>query len=551
MTPNEPEKSERTRSAIADFVICGALIVLVALVFAQASLFPFINYDDDQYVYDNPVVAGGLSPSSVAWAFTTFHFASWHPLTWLSHLTDVTLFGMTPGFHHLVNVLFHLANSLLLYFALFRLTAARWPSVCVAALFAIHPLHVEPVVWVASRKDVLSTFFWLLAIIAYTAYARRGGTLRYLCVVAATTAALLSKTMAITLPFTLLLLDVWPLARLDVRSALSWRRSVLEKIPLLLLAAAAACLTYFAQLQGEALMTSEEASLGLRLENVVVSYGLYLYKTVWPVDLAPFYPYPKDGIPLTSLLAAGAVLTALSVGAWALRRKVPAVLIGWLWFVGTLIPVIGLVQTGSHAMADRFTYVPHIGLFIAIVWGVFAFIPQASRKYVAVAATIACFALTWIAGAQVQRWRNPVVLFQHSIDVAGPTVRMLNNMGNAYLTHNQAEEAIPCFTEALRIKPDAKDIRTNLGAAYLILNRPYEAVPVLEAAVAENPDNPVSLTNYAYALALVGRGEEALTIANRAAAIQPPHPQAANLLQALQANRIKPVPPPATPETTP
>lgn len=535
------------RRGYADWIVCAALIVLTALVFAQAAAFPFINYDDDHYVYANPAAANGLNAESIVWAFTTFHYASWHPLTWLSHLADVSLFAMNPARHHLTNILLHTANVLLLYLVLMRLTAARWPSVCVAALFAVHPLHVEPVVWIASRKDVLCAFFWLAALWAYTAYARKPAPGRYAAVIALTAAALMSKTMAMTLPFVLLLFDIWPLGRLRLDDRATWRKPLLEKLPLFALSAITAAITYAAQSQGGALMPTDRIPLAARLENAVASYGYYLAKTVWPTNLAPFYPFPAAGNGFTVVALSIAALAALTIAAWFLRRRVPAATIGWLWFVGTPIPVIGLIQTGAHARADRFVYLPHIGLFVAVVWTVYTLTPPMRRRYLALPAAAVCFALMWTAGLQVQRWRDPVVLFEHSLAAAGHSGRILNNLGNAYLARNDTAAAIARFDEALRRDPDTLNVRTNLGAALLMEQRPAEAVAVLEPVTQSEPNNAVALTNYAYGLALLGRMPEAQTHADRAAAITPPYPQAKALADALRAGAVQPLPLETTP----
>lgn len=348
-----------------------ALLAAVTLaVYAQVHDFEFVNVDDPIYVTDNPQVQAPLSATGVAWAFTNAHSGNWQPLTWLSHMLDYQVFGLRAGGHHLVNVLFHVLNALLLFEVLRRMTRddassdGLWRSAAVAALFALHPLHVESVAWVAERKDVLSTLFWLLTMAAYLGYVRRPSYGRYAWVLAAFALGLMAKSMLVTLPCALLLLDYWPLRRARRAS-----RLVAEKAPLFALSAAFSAVAVMAQHRGESLMSLEAYPLRWRAANAVVTYVHYLRETVWPTGLAAYYPHPKSALPLWHVAAAGVAILALTVLAVHWRKRRPYLLVGWLWYVGTLVPVIGLVQIGTQGMADRYTYVPSIGVFIALVWG--------------------------------------------------------------------------------------------------------------------------------------------------------------------------------------
>ena len=352
------------------------------MVFGQTVRHEFINCDDDQYVYENPQVARGFTAQGIVWAFTHFHSANWHPLTWLSHMLDCQLYGLNhPGGHHLTNVLLHAASAILLFLVLRQMTGDLWPSAFVAALFAIHPLHVESVAWVAERKDVLSGLFFMLTLAAYVGYARRPfSLLRYLLVTVLFALGLMAKPMLVTLPFVLLLLDYWPLgrigaavpqspqqARLPRQSSLALRRVLLEKLPWLVLTAASCVVTRFAQ--QTALVSTERLPLPSRIANALVSYVAYLGQFFYPVGLAVLYPYPQSTLPIWKIVGALLLLVGISLAVLACRRKCPYLLVGWLWYLGMLVPVIGLVQVGDQSMADRYTYLTQIGLYIALAWG--------------------------------------------------------------------------------------------------------------------------------------------------------------------------------------
>src|SRR5436309_9259538 len=354
-------------------VILLGLAVVTLAIYAQVIGHQFITLDDPTYIQENPMVNRGITGAGLAWAFTTFHATNWHPLTWISHMVDCQLFGMNAGRHLLVNALIHVANTLLVFWFLLRTTHARWPSALVAALFALHPLHVESVAWASERKDTLSTFFGLLSLIAYMRYAEAPSIRRYAWTAITLALGLMAKPMLVTWPFVMLLLDYWPLRRFDLTS----RREVAtklwpllrEKLPLFALVAASAVVTSVAQSHGGGVRTFTEFPIALRLSNALVSYAKYLLLAFWPDDLAVYYPYTGTDIPAWQIIGAALLLTAITAFCFFQRKIRPYLIVGWLWFLGTLVPVIGLVQLGAQTMADRYFYIPSIGLFIAIVFG--------------------------------------------------------------------------------------------------------------------------------------------------------------------------------------
>jgi hypothetical protein len=389
------------------------LALATLAVFWQVLGHDFVNYDDPDYVYRNPNVQSGITLSSIKWAFTTGHAANWHPLTWLSHMLDWQLFGDNPGWHHLTNLFLHIANTLLLFAVLKRMTNALWRSAFVAAAFALHPLHVESVAWVAERKDVLSTLFWMLTIAAYLRYLERPGTGRYLLTLLIFALGLMAKPMLVTLPFVLLLLDYWPLGRFQFgqivksvgqqsRKSLNafshWKLSrhlLLEKVPLFALSAISSIVTFLVQRTAGAVTSVETLPLKLRIANTFVSYLTYIQKMVWPSRLAMFYPYPDKTDLIWQTVVFALLLLIISLGViWLMRRR-RYLLTGWLWYLGTLVPVIGLVQVGDQALADRYTYVPLTGLFIIIAWGVPDLIAKWRFRKHALAASAIAVLLAW------------------------------------------------------------------------------------------------------------------------------------------------------------
>jgi tetratricopeptide (TPR) repeat protein len=523
-------------------LVCALLGALTWLPFRQVLDADFVNYDDPQYVTDNPHVRAGLSAESARWAFTTTEACNWHPLTWLSLQLDYELFGLRPWGYHLTNVLLHIANTLLLFLVFRRMTGAVWRSAVVAGLFGLHPLHVESVAWVAERKDVLSTFFGLLALAAYLGYVRRPGVLRYLPVLLALALSLMAKPMLVTLPAVLLLLDYWPLGRLRPRgeAAPVSRALVLgEKVPLLALAAASCVMTVYAQAQGGAVEALEKLPLGLRCANAVVSYVRYLGMALWPGGLAGFYPHPRQALPAAQVAAAAALLAGLTALALAAARRRPYLAVGWLWYLGTLVPVIGLVQVGPQALADRYTYVPLIGLFLALVWGGADLLeglrcPRGLSAGVAAALLGACLLGTW---RQAGLWHDSGTLWRHALAV-NPDNYLAHDALGAYLwKRGERTEALAHCAEAVRLNPDFADARFNLSVALAARGQADEAVEQVRQAVRLKPRHAPAQHNLGVALWARGALDEAAEHLAAAVAVDPTYASAWHYLGVVRAQQ--------------
>ncbi len=443
----------------------------------------FVNFDDPQYVLENLPVLAGLSPEGTRWAFTTFSNSNWHPLTWLSLQLDVSLWGVgRPWGFHLTNVLLHAANTALLFLALRALTGAFWRCIAVALLFAVHPLRVESVAWVTERKDVLSALFGFLALWAYAAYARRPAVRRYLLVTVLFAVSLLAKPMLVTLPCLLLVLDWWPLKR--AVALRDWGRLVAEKLPLLALVAASAAVTVKAQAGEGAVAGLAQFPLGVRLGNAAVGYVAYLTMTVWPVGLAVYYPHPGE-LPVWQTAGAALLLAALTAGAVALRGRAPYLLAGWLWFLGTLVPVIGLVQAGAQAYADRYTYLPQVGLLLAVCWGA-ADLARARPRPALAAGALVGLALAGLTWFQLGVWRDSVSLWEHDLRVARPSAMAWLNLGAALAKQGRDGEA-DCYRRAIRAEPGSVQAHINLGELLSRQGDDARAVQLLEQACALSP----------------------------------------------------------------
>ncbi len=436
--------------------------MLIAAAYGQLHDFQFVNFDDPDYVVENPHVRAG----DVAWAFTSTEHANWFPLTWLSHMLDVELYGLRAGPHHLTSIAIHALSTLLLFGLLKKTTGDRWPSAFVAFVFAVHPLHVESVAWISERKDVLCAFFFILTLWAYARYVERPSALRYAIMLIPFACGIMSKPMIVTQPFVLLLMDVWPLRRLSPKTAV-------EKMPLFALSAGAAVLAYVVQQHGGAI---SEIPFSLRLENAAVSYVTYIAQFVWPAKLAVFYPFPS-AVPAWQWVGAIVILGVITFA--TLRR--PAVATGWLWYLGTLVPVIGVVQIGLQSRADRYTYIPLIGLSVAVAWSLKDLVNR-HRWLAAPAAAWACaiFAATFIQAAS---WRNSVTLFEHALAVTDGNYVAHNNLGAAL----RRAEAIPHFEEAIRLRPRYPEAQNNLGEALLTAGRINEAIPHIAEALRLDP----------------------------------------------------------------
>ncbi|HPC48095.1 MAG TPA: hypothetical protein PLW83_08605, partial [Deltaproteobacteria bacterium] len=416
-----------------------------------------MNFDDPPYVTHNPHVLKGITAEGFRWAFTSVYGSNWHPLTWISHMLDVELFGMNAGMHHLTNTLLHALNSVLLFLVLEAATKARGKSALVALLFAVHPLHVESVAWVAERKDVLSTFFGMLATAAYIAYANRPSAWRYLVVAIAFVLGLMAKPMLVTLPLVLIILDFWPLERIlpdgkrpDAAARpeggmprLPLSRLILEKAPLFALSAASSAVTVYAQYTGGSVRTLDEIPLYQRTANAIVSYVMYLVKTAVPSGLAAFYPFP-EAIPAAKVIACGVFLAGVTAAAWALRKRRPYLIAGWLWYVVTLVPVIGLVQVGRQSMADRYTYLPLVGIFVIVVWGADDVLKRFTRstKPAAALAAIGLAVLMTATYFQVGVWKDSTALFSHAVAVTQGNYIAHYNLGCELQKQGDTGEAI-------------------------------------------------------------------------------------------------------------
>lgn len=460
-------------------LFCLLLAVGTLALYNPVSHSAFLRYDDDRYVAENPHVQAGIHWSTISWAFTSFEQANWHPLTWLSHASDCQLFGLNPSGHHYVSLLLHTANVMLLFLLLQWMTGCTGRSFVVAALFAVHPMNVESVAWIAERKNVLCMFFFLLTLLAYGRYARRPGVERYMAVAALFAMALMSKPMAITLPFVLLLIDYWPLGRfrfppdtefhqgVPATSAdfggerLGVGRLIVEKLPLLAMTAVSAVVTMKAQRAGGAVTL--QYSPPAHLQNAIVSYALYVEKAVWPSRLAALYPYPQGGWPPWAVVLSALFLIVVT-GLVVRYRERPYLIWGWLWYLGTMVPMIGLVQVGNQAMANRYTYLPFVGLFVMVVWGAADIANRFSiKKYVATAAVAIVIAFCVVTYRQLAYWHDDFSLWSHTLTVTHRNFVAEDNFGNALIQAGKYEEGIAHFRAAAEIEPGDPVSEINLG----------------------------------------------------------------------------------------
>ena len=482
--------------------------MLTIAAFARVGGNAFLELDDRAYVADNPRVVAGLTWKGIEWAFERAHAANYHPVTLLSHMLDCELFGMSAAGHHWTSLVWHVGSTLLLFHLLRKTTKATWPSAFVAAMFAIHPLHVESVAWIAERKDVLSTFFWIATTLAYASWTERGGHARYVLGLVLFAIGLLSKPMLVTLPFTLLLLDLWPLRRMSK----GFGALLVEKIPYFVLSVAASVGTYVAQRAEGATVLGERHSLGFRLANAAVSCATYVWKTIWPAGLFPQYPYAEEGHPASKVALALAVVVALTAILVAPFRKRPWLAVGWLWFLGTLVPVIGIVQVGEQAMADRFTYVPMIGLAIAIAFGAADLATRSEPARRALPAVASGVLLIWagLSWRQIGFWKDDTTLFGHVVDVV-PTHHIAHGaLGNAAFAANRYEDAIREYTEAQRLNPGYAQWAANLGITLARVGQTDAARRQLEAALAIDPRHKDALHHLGLLLAAEGKYDEAI-----------------------------------------
>ena len=511
-------------SRISIFRILGVALVLAVLVltvYFQVFDHSFINYDDRTYVTHNANVKKGLSIDNLKWAFSTTTASNWHPVTWLSHMLDVQLFGLNAGAHHMTNVFFHFLNAVLLFFVLLITTQKSIQSFFVAALFAVHPLHVESVAWVAERKDVLSTFWGLLATICYVRYVKQQRFYQYLLLLMCYGLSLMSKPMWVTLPFVFLLLDYWPLERITHvfannhnalrNSAETLRRLVIEKIPLFVCMVMSCIITFVAQSRGGAVGSVELFPVSERIANALIAYVHYLAKMLWPTNLSIIYPFPPF-IPFWRVFASVVILIALTFLVVATARRHPYIFVGWFWYLGTLVPVIGFVQIGSHSMADRYTYVPLIGIFMAVVWGVCQLLAgrQKWRWVLPVLAMGLILTLTLLSFKQVRHWKNSEMLFKHAVDTTEGNWIALNNLGHALSVRGRHDEALHYFHTALEINPNSESTQINLALSMMAHKQYRQAEVHLTQALTINPDSPQLHYLLANALFYQGNIKEAI-----------------------------------------
>src|SRR5437870_10677612 len=532
-SPTRPAASgdSRTRNdRLIASVVCILLAGIVWIAFGQTLHHDFVNYADGPYVYDNPSIISGLTPGNIQWAFTHVHAANWHPLTTISHMLDCQLYGLQPWGHHLTNILLHAAAAILLFLALWRLTDNIWPSAFVAALFAIHPAHVESVAWVAERKDVLSAVFFILTLWAYARYARsdRFSWRRYTTVLVLFALGLMCKPTLVTLPFVLLLLDCWPLGRVQnsdfrgQRSAVAapvrgapqrrtagWLHLIVEKIPLFVLSAASCVATILAQ--KEAFAPTRAIPLQERVANAVVAYVEYLGQAIYPAHLAVLYPYPEGSLSVAQAIVALVFLLIVSVIFFVWRKAYPFAVTGWFWFVGMLVPMIGIVQVGSQPRADRYTYLPEIGLYIVATWGAMELFKrwQHKREVFAVALLI-IGAFVTRSYFQTSYWRNSETLWRHTVDITSRNYIAHNNLAGTLLDRGQLGEAIAHYTEALEIKPDVAQVQSNLGNALVREGQVEEAIVHLQKALKIDPAYAEAYNHMGAALMKKGQAAEAV-----------------------------------------
>ena len=520
---SSPPGSDRLKLSL----ICLFLVVISWTVYGQILGHDFINYDDEQYVTENAHVLNGLNWADLKWAFTTGHTGYSHPITWLSIQLDAQLYGTWAGGHHLTSLIIHCINAVLVFLLFWRMTGEVWPSAFVAAIFAVHPLHVESVAWVAERKDVLSGLFFLLTLHSYVSYVARPNAGRYLMAVGLFILGILSKPMLVTVPCVLLLLDYWPLRRVSFTGGKqAVGRLVLEKVPFALVAGLWSILTIAAQSSSGA-TAQVHLALGHRLANAVVSYGMYIWNTVWPQNLTLFYPYPKT-IAMGAVMLSGVALVLISVLCIAKRRSSPYLIVGWLWYLGMLVPVVGFIQVGEQARADRYTYLPQIGLSLLAVWGVIELFGKADRgrQVLATVGILLITGLTALACLQTSYWKNSETIWNHSLALTSNNHIAENNLGNDLMKKGRLDEAIVHFRKALEIYANYPEAHNNMGYALANKGNWSEAIPAYRAAMRARPNYPKAHNNLAISLAEVGKREEALAEFREALRIDPEYQEA-------------------------
>lgn len=510
------------RSHYRGFLVCMLLGVAIFAVYWQVGQHSFIIYDDPLYVTDNLHVQKGFNLTNLGWAFANTDAANWHPVTWISHMLDVQLFGLNAGGHHLINVLLHSINSIFLFTLLLKWTGRFWSCWVIALIFAMHPLHVESVAWISERKDVLFAFFWLATLYFYTRYTEDNSTRHYLLAIIFFLFGIMSKSMIVTLPIIFFLVDYWPLNRIGnpaeqsgfilVNQSILLKRLFLEKVPFLIGSLIIGLVTIEAQKSGGAVGSLETYSCYIRLGNALVAYCKYMIQTIWPLNLAVFYPHPSS-LPMGQVIASLTVLILITVSVIVSRQNRPWLLVGWFWFLITLLPVIGLIQVGQQALADRYMYIPIIGLLLIIVWGmedIFTYLTQ-NKQILFIIVPLAIIGLAAVSWLQLSHWRSSVALFKRSIEVAGENQYACNALGNALTLQGDIEQAIVKYRRALEIDPDYAKAHYNLGHAMDVTGRPKKAIQHLRRAIDLKPDYAAAHNYLGYLLTRSGADMEAIT----------------------------------------
>jgi tetratricopeptide (TPR) repeat protein len=529
-----------------EIAVCLFIAIITLFLYGRVITYDFVNFDDNLYVTGNKNVQSGITLKSIIWAFSFNEVAYWHPLSLISHMIDCRIFGLNAGMHHLINLFLHIASSILLFFILKQATGALWRSAIVASLFAIHPINVESVAWIAERKNVLSTLFWMLTMFAYIFYAKRPAVYRYLTVMFLFVLGLLSKPMLVTLPFVLLLFDYWPLERIKPGSEKGIPlKIILEKVPLIILSLISVVVSSFSLKYASVFVSQESVPFNLRIANAFVSYLKYIAKIVWPQNLAVYYPFPS-AVPLWHII--GSVIFILAVSAFALStaKKRGYIFTGWFWYAGTLLPVTGIMQGGLWpAMADRWAYIPVAGFLILLIWGLHElFVERLKIKKLLIYLTgIACLSVMIpVTYLQIGYWKNSYTLFKHALEVTGGNSLAHNNMGSYLLRRGSyllrqggLKEAKRHFLEALMINPHYEEALNNIGIISYSEGKYYEAIDYYLKALKVNPDYPEAHNNLGVAMIAIGRTDDAVFHFKKALIINPEYGGAfGNLQKALK-----------------
>lgn len=513
---------DRNRGLV--ILVYAGLVLATIVAYQPVCNNGFVNYDDDKYVTNNANIKNGLTSQSLLWAFTSQDASNWHPLTWISHILDFQLFGLSPLGHHLTSVLLHIINTLLLLYILQKITGAVWPSAFAACLFAVHPLHVESVAWIAERKDVLSTLFGLLTLVTYVRYVKQPSITRYTLTVVLFAFGLMAKPMLVTLPFVLLLLDYWPLKR-PINSKFSILNLLLEKVPLFILAAISSVITYTVQKSGGSVTGTDILPLSARISNAMVSYIGYTGKMIYPSGLAVLYPYPQESLPVWEVIAAAVLLVTITSGVIIGARRRRYLLTGWLWYLGTLVPVIGIVQTGHQATADRYAYLPSVGICIMVGWSAAELLgkKRMGRIILTISSVLILAALVICTRTQIGYWRDSVTLFERAIAVTKNNYRMHHAIGYELISQGRLDEGISHYRRALEIVPTYAEVHYTLADALRQKGNINEAIEEYRLAVKYKNYDTDAHNDLGYALLSQGNFDEAKAQFSEALKINPNH----------------------------